>query len=106
MSEQELKEQLGDELCEFCPWRKGEIDHTFDSLCEGSYCDDAFDNFLDENEGRLVSVSSECTLDISHRITSDSIDRQGKKNRQGMAVDPGCDCCDSCGICDRNDHHG
>ena len=39
MSEQELKEQLGDELCEFCPWRKG------------SYCDDAFDNFLDENEG-------------------------------------------------------
>lgn len=40
MSEQELKEQLGDELCEFCPWRKGEIDHTFDSLCEGSYCDD------------------------------------------------------------------
>ena len=41
MSEQELKEQLGDELCEFCPWRKGEIDHTFDS----------FDNFLDENEG-------------------------------------------------------
>ena len=48
MSEQELKEQLGDELCEFCPWRKGEIDHTFDSLCEGSYCDDAFDNFLDE----------------------------------------------------------
>ena len=51
MSEQELKEQLGDELCEFCPWRKGEIDHTFDSLCEGSYCDDAFDNFLDENEG-------------------------------------------------------
>jgi hypothetical protein len=51
MSEQELKEQLGDELCEFCPWRKGEIDHTFDSLCEGSYCDYAFDNFLDENEG-------------------------------------------------------
>lgn len=51
MSEQELKEQLGDELCEFCPWRKGEIDHTFNSLCEGSYCDDAFDNFLDENEG-------------------------------------------------------
>ena len=58
MSEQELKEQLGDELCEFCPWRKGEIDHTFDSLCEGSYCDDAFDNFLDENEGYFDVLSS------------------------------------------------
>jgi hypothetical protein len=57
MSEQELKEQLGDELCEFCPWRKGEIDHTFDSLCEGSYCDDAFDNFLDENEGYRKAVN-------------------------------------------------
>ena len=41
-----------------------------------------------------------------YRITADSIDRQGEENGQGMAVDPGCDCCDSCGICDRNDHHG
>lgn len=51
MNEQELKEQLGDELCEFCPWQKGGIDHTCNSLCEGSYCDDALDNFLDENKG-------------------------------------------------------
>lgn len=43
---------------------------------------------------------------FSHRIAADSIDRQGEENGQGMAVDPGCDCCDSCGICDRNDHHG
>ena len=35
-----------------------------------------------------VSVSSECTLDISHRIAADSIDRQGEENGQGMAVDP------------------
>lgn len=69
MSEQELKEQLGDELCEFCPWRKGEIDHTFDSLCEGSYCDDAFDNFLDENEGyfddeEIITVANVNTIGV------------------------------------------
>lgn len=50
MNEQELKEQLGDELCEFCPWKNGEIDHACDSICEGSYCGDAISNFLDENE--------------------------------------------------------
>ena len=61
MSEQELKEQLGDELCEFCPWRKGEIDHTFDSLCEGSYCDDAFDNFLDETKVISMMKNNHCS---------------------------------------------
>nr|UVY60924.1 MAG: hypothetical protein [Bacteriophage sp.] len=50
MNEQELKEQLGDELCKFCPWKNGEIDHACDSICEGSYCGDAISNFLDENE--------------------------------------------------------
>lgn len=35
MDNSKLKEQLGDDLCDYCPWRAGEIDHTSDSLCEG-----------------------------------------------------------------------
>ena len=70
MSEQELKEQLGDELCEFCPWRKGEIDHTFDSICEGSYCDDAFDNFLDENYWCYPHTTQMYCYKLGKRITA------------------------------------
>jgi hypothetical protein len=43
--------QLGDDLCNYCPWKNGEIDHQCDSLCEGTYCDDAFEAFMDENQG-------------------------------------------------------
>lgn len=46
MANEELKQSLGDELCAFCPWKNGEIDHQCDSLCEGVYCDEAF---MDEN---------------------------------------------------------
>lgn len=41
---------LGEEICEYCPWRNGEIEHKYDSLCEGTWCDDALDNFMDENQ--------------------------------------------------------
>lgn len=50
MSNGELKKQLGDDLCDYCPWKKGEIDHLCDSLCEGSYCDEALEVFLNENQ--------------------------------------------------------
>lgn len=50
MTKKELKETLGDELCGFCPWKNGEIDSMCDSTCEGNYCDDALDSFLEENE--------------------------------------------------------
>ena len=33
-----------------------------------------------------VSVSSECTLDISHRITADSIDRQAFEKLKDKAI--------------------
>ena len=46
----ELKGSLGDELCEYCPWNNGEIDHLCYNVCEGRYCDDALGNFLEENE--------------------------------------------------------
>lgn len=51
MSNEELKIQLGDDLCNYCPWKNGEIDCKCDSLCEGVYCDDAFEAFMDENQG-------------------------------------------------------
>ncbi len=41
MANEELKQTLGDDLCDYCPWKQGEIDHRCDSLCEGLYCDDA-----------------------------------------------------------------
>lgn len=50
MSREEYKNILGEEMCEFCPWRNGEINHRQDSSCEGNWCDDALDNFLEENE--------------------------------------------------------
>lgn len=50
MSNEELKKQLGGDLCDYCPWKNGEIDHLCDSLCEGSYCDEALEVFLDKNQ--------------------------------------------------------
>ena len=50
MDREEYKDILGDELCDFCPWKKGEIDHRCDSLCEGAWCDYALDNFIEENQ--------------------------------------------------------
>ena len=50
MDREEYKTILGDELCDFCPWKKGEIDHRCDSLCEGTWCDDALDNFMEATQ--------------------------------------------------------
>lgn len=50
MSREEYKNILGEEICEYCPWRNGEIDRICDSTCEGTWCDDALDNFMDENQ--------------------------------------------------------
>lgn len=46
--------ELGDKLCEFCPWVKGEISHRCDAICEGRYCEDALDNYIDKNEDEKV----------------------------------------------------
>ncbi|WP_168353874.1 hypothetical protein [Muribaculum sp. NM65_B17] len=52
MNKEELKQQLDDELCKFCPWQQGEIEHPCNALCEGVYCDDA----LDTNNERHYST--------------------------------------------------
>lgn len=49
-SNEQLKETLGDDLCDYCPWKQGKIDHQCDILCDGLYCDDALVAFLDENQ--------------------------------------------------------
>ena len=50
MNKEELKKSLGEELCLFCPYMKGEIGKLPYGMCEGCYCDEALDNFLEENE--------------------------------------------------------
>lgn len=50
MNREEYKNILGEEICEYCPWRNGEIAHRCDSTCEGTWCDDALDKFMDENQ--------------------------------------------------------
>lgn len=47
---EELKESLGEELCAYCPWRRGEIDHLSDTQCDGLHCGDALEEFLDDNK--------------------------------------------------------
>jgi len=50
MSREEYKNILGEEICKLCPWCNGDIDHREDGLCEGTWCDDSMDNFIEENE--------------------------------------------------------
>lgn len=45
-----LKEELGEELCAYCPWKNDEIEHFPGTLCEGNYCNEALDAFLDDND--------------------------------------------------------
>lgn len=45
-------QELGDKLCEFCPWTNGEISHRCDSVCEGSYCDGALDGYFEANDNQ------------------------------------------------------
>ena len=43
-------EALGDDLCDYCPWKNDEVPRRCDSVCEGNWCDEALDAFLDDNE--------------------------------------------------------
>ena len=54
------KENLGDELCEFCPRdenRKGVygVPGGFSAGCEGQNCDDAYECYLNETEQRTTA---------------------------------------------------
>ena len=49
MNREELKKSIGEYLCPFCPWTNGDVD-IFPCVCGRNYCDEALDNFLEENE--------------------------------------------------------
>lgn len=50
MTREEYKNILGEEICKFCPWHNDEIEHSSPDLCDGRWCDDALDNFIEQNE--------------------------------------------------------
>ena len=50
MSREGYKKIHGEEICQLCPRRNGDIDQRADGLSEGTWCDDAMDNFIEENE--------------------------------------------------------
>ena len=58
MNYDKLKEDLGEELCRYCPWtnNKEGIARDCDSLCEGDWCDDALENYLEENDVEMTLI--------------------------------------------------
>jgi len=45
------KDDMGDDLCKYCPLEKKGVygvDGGYMAGCEGSRCDDAYENYLDE----------------------------------------------------------
>ena len=51
-----MKEELGDELCEYCPLPKNQrgvysVPGGFAAGCEGSKCDLAYETYQEEQEG-------------------------------------------------------
>lgn len=48
---------LGDKLCEYCPWTDdGRVNTGPHNLCEGSKCDEAYERYKEENLMRLSKV--------------------------------------------------
>lgn len=47
LTDEQLIERFGEELHEKCPWNNGG-NHSPGSLCEGSYCEEALENWKEE----------------------------------------------------------
>lgn len=60
----DLKERLGDSLCDYCPYTRGETQRSRISTCEGDWCDNALQEYCDENGLEIVgdNVISETDL--------------------------------------------
>lgn len=41
-------DELGDALCDFCPYTKGDANLSIGRPCEGDYCETAYENYLEE----------------------------------------------------------
>lgn len=63
-SVKDIKERLGDTLCQYCPYTRGETNRSRISTCEGDWCDNALQEYCDENGLEIVgdNVISETDL--------------------------------------------
>lgn len=54
MTQEDYKEmqELGDAICEFCPYITGDAPRPFGRPCEGDYCETAYENYLEEQENK------------------------------------------------------
>lgn len=43
------------ELCDYCPFRRESSYRSLNGLCEGSFCEDAKDNYVDENDLEMIN---------------------------------------------------
>jgi hypothetical protein len=48
MTREELKDCLGEDLCPYCPWTNNEVIKPRIGGCEGNYCEEALDTYIDE----------------------------------------------------------
>lgn len=56
ITEKELTELLEDgNLCEYCPYMRNSDFRSIGGLCEGSFCEDAKDNYVEENDLEMIN---------------------------------------------------
>lgn len=48
MNREELKKFLEDSLCPYCPWTTCDVSKPRVGSCEGAYCDEALNVYIDE----------------------------------------------------------
>lgn len=85
----ELKERLGDGLCEHCPYTRGETSRSRIGTCEGDWCDEALQEYCDENG-----------LEIDGDTVKSETDLLKESIRHCMEVEKSCHA-NKCG----QDHH-
>lgn len=85
----ELKERLGDGLCEHCPYTRGETSRSRIGTCEGDWCYEALQEYCDENG-----------LEIDGDTVKSETDLLKESIRHCMEVEKSCHA-NKCG----QDHH-
>ena len=53
MTRKEIRDFLDEDLCPYCPWTNNEVNKPRIGCCEGNYCDEALDTYIDE-EGLII----------------------------------------------------
>lgn len=47
---EKIKQTLQDQLCETCPYMLGQVSLPSGMSCDGQYCNEAVDNYINQNE--------------------------------------------------------